>query len=154
MTHAEQSARFDLVRAIEKARDIHGEEAWRVVVSVLGEQLGNAQRLIATAEAQTPGEQPPIVLLWEDYKELVAERDKARIEYRSAQGLANQFLRDADQALRERDQARGAAAACYARATAGYGAGSPGDLISFLEGFLEVEDYTRFPDWLTRARIR
>ena len=34
--------------------------------------------LIEKAERETLGEQPPIVLIWADYRKLVAERDEAR----------------------------------------------------------------------------
>lgn len=141
MTLAEQSAHFDLVRAIQKAIDTHGEGAWRVVVKVLGERLGNAQRLIANAEAQTPGEQPPIVLLWEDYKAMVAERDAALALADDRERDLEPYEEEIDTLRQERDEARRIARMCYRFAKGGHASDGPKILLADLE--------TAFPEWLT-----
>lgn len=84
----------------------------------------DAMRLIEAAEAAMPGEQPPIVLLWEDYRALVAERDEAR------QCARIGFKWAGGEHLSE----------------------SPKGLVHELEDTLDVEDYTQFPDWLTGGR--
>lgn len=76
--------------------------------------MSDAMRLIEAGEAFAPGEQPPIVLSWEDYKALVAERDEAREQLETAKKASiwctcdecGFYRSDGQQMRRERDEAR------------------------------------------------